>query len=381
MVERLGAVQIDSVNVIARSHYLVGWSRLGAYEPALLDRLAYEAPRVAFEYWGHEASLLPVDLQPLLRWRMEAARHDAWGRIRAMGRRKAFVGKVLAAIEDRGPIGAGDLDVPMKPRGPKAKSGWWGWSDAKVAVEWLFWSGAVTTAARRSFERLYDLPARVLPPEVLAVTTPSVADAQRALVARGARALGIGTERDLRDYYRLKPDAARPAIAALVEDGTLRRVTVAGWSKPAYVHRDADTAPAVDAVADGARAALLSPFDSLVWARERTEHLFGMVFRLEIYTPEEKRVHGYYVLPFLLGDQLVARVDVKADRAAGTLRVHAAHLEPGQPARVVARALAAELRGLASWLGLPAVAIAKKGNLATELARAIRPAPRTARRT
>jgi hypothetical protein len=236
----------------------------------------------------------------------------------------------------------------------------------KTAIEWLFWSGQVTSAHRRSFERVYDLPARVLPAEILAAPTPSEADAHAALVERAARALGVATAADLRDYYRLKPAPAEQAIAALARAGTLRPVTVEGWRKPAYLHQGAPPPPR-----ELERAALLSPFDSLIWQRERTERMFGMRFRLEIYTPAPRRVHGYYVLPFLLGDALVARVDLKADRPERTLRVHAAHLEPGRPGGAVAEALASELRGLAAWLGLERVDVARRGDLARALAAAV----------
>jgi uncharacterized protein len=363
MLEALGVIQLDSVNVLARSHYLVGWSRLGAYDPALLDRLSHAPPRSAFEYWGHEASLLPVALQPLLRWRMARAHQDAWGRMRAVSRRRAFVAKVLAAVEERGPISVGVLGIEARP---KTERGWWAWSDVKTAIEWLFWSGQVTSAHRRAFERAYDLPARVLPAEIMAAPTPAEANAHAALVERAARALGVATAADLRDYYRLKPEQAEQAIAMLVEAGALRSITVDGWRKPVYLHRDAPAPPR-----ELDRAALLSPFDSLIWQRERTERMFGMRFRLEIYTPAEQRVHGYYVLPFLVGDALVARVDLKADRPARTLRVHAAHLEPGRPAGAVAEALAGELRGLAAWLGLDRVDVARRGDLVRALAAAV----------
>ncbi|HEU0035292.1 MAG TPA: crosslink repair DNA glycosylase YcaQ family protein [Kofleriaceae bacterium] len=362
LIERLGVVQIDSVNVLARSHYLPAWSRLGAYDPAELDRLAHEAPRSVFEYWGHEASLLPVALHPVLRWRMARARHDAWTRIRTMGtRRRAFVDKVLAAVAEHGPVRVADLADKVEGKQRRAP-GWWAWSDVKIAIEWLFWSGQVTAAARRAFERLYDLPARVLPADVIDAPTPDEPAAHRALIERAARALGVATESDLRDYYRQKPAPARPAIAALVEAGALVPARVEGWTKPAYVHRDA-TAMAIDP----ARAALVSPFDSLVWFRERTERMFGMRYRIEIYTPEPQRVHGYYVLPFLLGDALVARVDLKADRARRVLRVQAAHREPGAPPET-AVALAAELAAMAAWLGLDEVTVGRRGNLARELA-------------
>ncbi len=359
MIEQLGAVQIDSVNVLARSQYLVGWSRLGAYDPALLDRLSHAAPRSVFEYWGHEASLLPIELWPLLQWRMARAHLDAWGRMRAMRRRRGFVAKVLAAVAERGPISAGEIGLPAPA---KAERGWWAWSDVKIAIEWLFWSGQVTSAHRRAFERAYDLPARVLPPEVLARPAASEVDAHAALVERAARALGVATAADLRDYFRLRPAPTAHAIAALLDAGAIRPVTVEGWRKPAYLHA---AAPLPDLVE---RAALLSPVDSLIWNRERTERMFGMRFRLEIYTPAPQRVHGYYVLPFLLGDELVARVDLKADRPARTLRVLAAHLEPERPAGAVAEALARELRGLAAWLGLEQVTVARRGDLARALA-------------
>jgi len=359
MVESLGAVQIDSVNVLVRSHYLPAWSRLGAYDTAAFDALAQRSPRSVFEYWGHEASLLPVALHPLLRWRM--ARAHQWNIVRRVAKRTRFLADVLAVVAERGPIGAGDIELGK----PAARKGWWEWSDAKVAVEWLFWTGQITSAARRGFERLYDLTDRVLPATVMAQPTPAEPDAIRALIDRAGRALGIASERDLRDYFRLRPATARPAIKELVEAGVLREVRVDGGA--AYLHRDAET----DVAIERDRAALLSPFDSLVWSRERTERLFGMRYRLELYTPQHKRVHGYYVMPFLLGDALVARVDLKADRAAGVLRVQASHREPKAP-RATASALARELRAMADWLGLPSVVVEKRGDLAASLATAVR---------
>lgn len=373
VARRLGVIQLDSVNVLARSHYLVAFARAGAYDPAALDRLSHDAPRRLFEYWGHEASLLPVELQPALRWRMARAKHDAWGRIRAMAKKRALCGKILAAVSEAGPVRVGALEIAAKPKtsrpGQEAGAlgsmtrgrGWWAWSETKVAIEWLFWSGQVTSAARRQFERLYDLPDRVLPQEIVAAPTIDEHAAHRLLVERSALALGVATDVDLRDYFRLKLLPARAAIAELVEAGTLVRAHVEGWRKPAYVHRDA-----VPPAKAGARA-LLSPFDNLIWTRERTERMFGMKFRLEVYTPAPKRVHGYYVLPFLLGDALVARVDLKADRAASTLRVQAAHLEPKQSAKSVAEPLRAELRAMADWLNLERVAFERRGNLAKGL--------------
>ncbi len=360
MIERLGVVQIDSVNVLARSHYLPGWSRLGAYDHAAQDRLSHRGPRSVFEYWGHEASLLPVALHPLLRWRMARAGEVAWRHVKRISRRRAFVNAVLAIVAERGPITAGQLEV-----GKLGKKGWWEWSEAKAAIEWLFWSGQVTSSARRNFERLYDLPERVLPAAVLAVPTPREADAQRALIERAAGALGVATANDLRDYYRIKPKAAAPAIAALVEDGVLEHARVEGWKKPAYVTRRLPKH-----AIDPTRGTLLSPFDSLIWYRDRTARLFGMTVKLEIYTPAEQRVHGYYVLPFLYGDALVARVDLKADRAAGVLRVQAAHREAHATPEATT-ALAGELRAMAAWLGLARVEVVARGDLAAPLARAV----------
>jgi uncharacterized protein YcaQ len=369
MIDRLGVVQIDSVNVLARSHYLPAWSRLGGYDPAELDRMTHAAPRALFEYWGHEASLLPVASQPLFRWRMARAKEHAWNQIRTMGARPAFVRKVLAWVTERGPVRAGELEVKA-PR----RAGWWEWSDVKRAIEWLFWTGQVTSAGRRGFERLYDLPERVLPASVLAAPTPSEPEALRQLIEHAGRALGVATEGDLRDYFRLKPAVARPAIAAVVESGVLQAVRVEGWAKLGFLHREAVGSPL-----DPARAALLSPFDSLVWSRDRTERMFGMRYRLEIYTPQPRRVHGYYVLPFLLGDALVARIDLKADREAHVLRVQAAHAEPRAP-RTTAAALATELTAMAGWLGLEQVEVELRGELAPKLRAALARSRRSASR-
>jgi uncharacterized protein YcaQ len=367
MVRRLGVVQLDSVNVLVRTQYLPAWSRLGAYDRGALDRLWQRAPRTLFEFWGHEASLLPVELHPLLRWRMARAHEHAWRHVREVGRkRKALVREVLAIVADKGPIAASDLELVANRI---KKKGWWEWSNAKRAIEWLFWSGEVTCAHRRVFERMYDLPSRVLPARVLAMPTPREPDAQRELVAIAARALGVATETDLRDYFRLSPAPARAAIAALVEAGTLAPVTVDGWKHVAYLERGAMRG--IPRVIDRDRAALLSPFDSLVWARERTERLFAMRYRIEIYVPPGKRVHGYYVLPFLLGDRLVARVDLKADRMAGALRVQAAHVEAHSEPRAVVEPLARELVAMAAWLGLPRVEVVPRGELAAALARAL----------
>ena len=365
LVDQLGVVQIDSVNVLVRSHYLPAFSRLGSYDTTLFDRLSHRAPRSVFEYWGHEASLLPVSLQPHFRWRMAAARDHAWGRMKRIAKKQAtFVQDVLTLVAERGPISASEIELGGRP----SRKGWWEWSDAKTAIEWLFWSGQVTSAKRRGFERLYDLPERVLPEQVLAFPTPPEADAHRMLVSEAGIALGIATEADLRDYYRLPLTAARNALAQLVEDKQFERVEVEGWTKPAYLHSSAKRkSPKIDPD----RPALLSPFDSLIWFRQRTERLFGMKYRIEIYVPAPQRVHGYYVLPFLLGDRLVARVDLKADRAAGALRVQAAHAEPGVAKSRIAGALAGELSRMAGWLGLSRIETAPKGDLAAALSRAV----------
>jgi hypothetical protein len=361
VVGRVGLLQIDSVNVLVRSHYLPLFSRLGAYPATLLDRAAYGRRRELFEYWGHEASLLPVATQPLLRWRMARAASDAWGQMRRVRAEKpGFVDEVRQLVAERGPVGAGDIAMPRAVRaGP-----WWDWDETKTALEWLFYSGEITTATRRGFERVYDLTSRVLPAEVLAAPTPEPAEAQRGLVRIAASALGVATERDLRDYFRLSPADGRAAVAALVESGELQAARVEGWRQPAYLDPAARVPRWVRA------AALLSPFDSLVWERSRAERLWDFRYRLEIYTPSHRRVHGYYVLPFLLGEHLVARVDLKADRRAGLLRVQAAHAEPGAPPET-AEVLAAQLTAMASWLGLENVRVAGVGRLAPALAAAV----------
>jgi len=360
VLSRVGLLQIDSVNVLQRAHYLPAFTRLGAYDPAALDRLSAYAPRRLFEYWGHEASLLPVAAQPLLRWRMEAASLDAWGGMRRVAEEHPdLVAQVLETVGERGPVAASELAALEGDR--RRKSGpWWDWSHTKRALEFLFWSGQVTSARRRGFERLYDLPERVLPRAVIETPTPDVADAQRELVRIAARALGVATERDLRDYFRLPVADARARVAELVESGELAAVEVEGWGQPAFIDPAAKLPRSVDA------RALVGPFDSLVWERPRAERLFGFRYRIEIYVPAPKRVHGYYVLPFLLGDTLVARVDLKADRKAGLLLVQAAHAEPDAPPHT-AEALADELELMAGWLGLDGVSVVDRGDLAPAL--------------
>ncbi|HTJ25589.1 MAG TPA: crosslink repair DNA glycosylase YcaQ family protein [Candidatus Limnocylindria bacterium] len=339
---RIGLMQIDSVNVLVRAHYLPLFSRLGTYEPALLERAAYGRDRILFEYWGHEASLLPLALHPLLRWRMARAARGigTWGRVaRVVREEPALLARLRGEIAARGPLPASAFD------GARGGGTWWGWSEVKIGLEALFWCGELTTATRKGFERVYDLPERVLPPAILALPTPPEADAQRELVRIAARALGIAAERDLRDYFRLDLADARARIAELVENGELTRVRVESLRGERYLARDARVPRGI------AAAALLSPFDPLVWERARTRELFDFDYRLEIYTPAHKRVHGYYVLPFLLGDRLVARVDLKHDRAARVLRVLGTHVERGLRKSDVMPPLREQLHHMAAWLG------------------------------
>ncbi|SFR83635.1 winged helix-turn-helix domain-containing protein [Sphingomonas jatrophae] len=349
-IDRLGLFQIDSVNVLTRAHYLPAFSRLGIYDRALLEQAAWgpRRQRRLFEYWAHEASLLPLDLHPLLRWRMaQAERGDAgYKGLRVFAsdlRHEAQA--VLDRITAEGPLAAADFE------NGSSRSGWWEWSHTKRALEWLFWSGQITTATRRAgFTRVYDLPERVLPPAILALPTPDAASAQRTLIERSARALGVATAADLRDYFRLRPDQADHAIAAEVEAGSLIPVAVEGWRQKAWMHRNARPPRPVRG------AALLAPFDPLIWERSRTERLFGFHYRIEIYVPQPKRTFGYYVLPFLLHEALVARVDLKADRGAGTLLAQRVSIEPGASSEAITR-LMAELERMAGWLGLESVRI------------------------
>jgi uncharacterized protein len=347
-LDRLALHQIDSVNVLSRAHYLPAFSRLGGYDRALMDRAAWgpKRSRRMFEYWAHEASLLPLDLYPLLRWRMDEADRGerGWTGLRPFAHeRRAEAQAVLDRIRAEGPLAVSDFDDG------KSRSGWWEWGDSKRKLEWLFWAGHITTATRRGgFERVYDLAERVIPADILALPVPPKPDAHRALVERAARALGIATETDLRDYFRTGVSETKVAIAELAEEGLLQPVTVEGWRQPAWLHRDAAQPRKVSA------RALLVPFDPLIWERARTERLFDFRYRIEIYTPAEKRQHGYYVLPLLLGDRLVARVDLKADRQASVLRVQSRHLEPGAPPETEAE-LGEELAAMAGWLGLDGV--------------------------
>ena len=361
LLQDINVVQIDSVNVLSRAHYLPGWSRLGGYPRALLDRMAYR-DRELFEYWGHEAALLPVQQQPLWRWRMHRAERliDRWGHIaRVVRERPGYIDHILDLVRQHGPVTAGQLAEDEK----RSKDNWgWNWSDAKTTLEYLFYSGAVTTADRRNFERVYDLTERVLPPAVMAAPTPDQDEAHRQLALLAAASSGVGTAGDLADYFRLNVPQLRPRLAELVEAGQLEQVEVDGWRQPAYMVPGTAMPRRVDA------RALLAPFDPLIWERDRTERLFGFRYRIEIYVPAVKRVHGYYVLPFLLGDRLVARVDLKSDRQTSRLVVQSAWAEPDAPEHTAVELLA-ELRQMADWLGLDRMEATGRGSLAL-------PAPR-----
>jgi uncharacterized protein len=371
VLDRVALLQLDSVNVFCRSHYMPIFSRLGPYPRELLDKLAAYTTgrsesarrRELFEYWAHEASLMPVELQPLLRWRMARVDEEAWGSmVRAARNFPQFIEDVFGLVARDGPVRAGDTGIPR----PEPRPGhMWNWHDGKVALEYLFWSGRITAARRVNFERYYDLPERVLPAEVVAEPTPSADDAQRELIRIAGRALGVATEPDLGDYFRLPRAASKLRVAELVAAGELLPVTVDGWKVPAYLWPVARRPRRI------AARALLTPFDSLIWFRERTERVFGFRYRIEIYTPAAKRVYGYYVLPFLLGDSLVARVDLKSDRQASVLRVQGAFAEPDVDRAHVARELAAELAMTAKWLDLDGVVVGERGDLAAPLAHAV----------
>jgi uncharacterized protein len=359
-VDALHLLQIDSVNVLVRSHYLPLYARLGHYDMAALDKRSFDNDhRHFFECWAHEASLVPLTLHPLMRWRMARARNgdgqykgmDSFGR-----ENRAYLKSTLAFIQKNGPTRVRDI-----PGGGKSDGAWWGWSKGKLALETLFDQGLLTTATRQGFERIYDLPERVIPVAVLNLPTPNEAEALSMLVAKSAEALGIATELDLRDYFRLPVAAFKSALAETLEAGTLRAVTVEGWKQQAYIHHAVRLPNAAGATA------LLSPFDPLVWNRPRAERLFNFHYRIELYTPEAKRKFGYYVLPFLHGDKIAGRLCLKADRENSTLKVNAAHHEAGIEVSSIAPQLGEELMLMAKWLGLQNLAISKAGNLAPAL--------------
>jgi len=363
VLDRLACVQIDSVNVLTRAHELAFFARLGPYDRGALARWLHDSGEV-FEYWGHEASFLPVELWPALRWKMRAARHGAaWGGIaRTLRDHPEYLAEVLDAVERRGPVVAAHLHDGERPRRTEP---WWGWDLPKRALEALFWVGDLTASRGSRFERLYDLPGRVLPAAVVDAPPMPDEDARRVLLRRAAAALGVATVRDLADYFRQKPAAARPVVEAMAADGELVPVRVEGWKEPGYLHPDARVPARLRA------RALVSPFDSLVWERPRAERVFGFRYRIEIYVPAPSRVHGYYVLPFVLGDRLVARVDLKSDRAGGRLLVQAAWAEQGVDHEAVAGELAEELALLGGWLGLGSVDVRRRGDLWPALAAAV----------
>ena len=362
-VNRLGQFQIDSINVVTRAHFLPLFSRLGAYDPGLLARAAHQPPRRLFEYWGHAASLIDVQLQPLLRFRMSEGFRDVWGGVERVARENPkLVGFVRDEVRARGPISARELEIEEV----RDRSNWgWNWSGVKTVLEWLFYCGDVTSARRNSqFERVYDVPDRVLPSSVLDQPTPTPEESVIGLVRRAAQALGVAGEYSLRDYFRTRPVMTRDAIAHLVEAGELIPVVVEGSDRaPHYLWHQAKVPRRIDA------RALLSPFDSMIFERARLERLFDFRYRIEIYVPEPRRIHGYYVYPFLLGEHFVARVDLKADRSRGALRVNSAWLEPGQDPAYVAAELGAELQRLAAWQGLSAIEVLPRGDLAQYLPR------------
>ena len=372
-LERTGVLQVDSVNVLQRAHYMPLFSRMGPYDTDMLKRASEKKPRRMVEYWAHVQAFMPVDLWPVMRHRMESFRESPrWGAW--LQTNPGLVEKVHAQVRDGGAATARDLDDGA----PRQKVDWgWNWSEARKGLDYLFLTGDLAIAGRNAqFEPVYDVAERVLPPAVLAAPVPAKSEATKELIRRAARSHGVATVRCLVDYYRLPPqrgegtNVAQVAVDELVEDGELLPVTIEGWQRPAFLHRDAALPRKVDA------RALLSPFDPVVWERERTEHLFDFHYRIEIYVPEPKRQFGYYVLPFLLGDAIVGRVDLKADRKAGALLVKAAYAEPGAPPETVEE-LAAELRDLASWLTLDDIVVEPKGDLAPGLGAVVhsRPSP------
>jgi uncharacterized protein YcaQ len=358
VLDRIALIQIDSVNVLARSQELPLFARLGPHPRDLLPKML-DAGEL-FEYWAHEASLLPIETLPWYRWTMDSG-FIRWAGLRRMAEEHPdVVERIHTEVADRGPIAPSDIADRAGRSGP-----WWGWDDTQRAFAVLFAYGKISARRRANFEREYDLLHRMLPAEHVDAPALSEADARRAMILRAARSLGVGTVADLCDYFRLNVPKTRPVVADLVDEGLLVPATVEGWKAPAFVHVDARVPRRVQA------RALLSPFDSLIWFRDRTERLFGFRYRIEIYTPAPKRVYGYYVLPFLLGDRLVARVDLKADRADGVLRVRGSHAEDPVTPPDVAEELAAELGLMADWLGLDGVEVESRGDLAPALRKAV----------
>ena len=350
LISRLGVIQIDSVNVLVRSQELPLFSRLGNHDRNAIPK-ATELQKL-FEYWGHEAAHLPVEIHPLFRWKMEAARLGKarhWGLTSFYDDNKTFVKRMLKHVETNGPTTARELSTRTEKRGADKKT-WWDWDESKTALEYLFLTGQLMSRGRGTdFARIYDTPERVLPMNILNAPTPTEHDARKQLLVRSAIAQGVATATDLADYYRQKPAAVKPLITELLEEGELREVAVDGWTEKAFVHRSAKLPKQLHATA------LLSPFDSLVWCRPRNERLFDFHYRIEIYTPKEKRKFGYYVLPFMMNGQMVGRVDLKSDRANSKLLVHSVHTEKGIKRATISDALDNELRAMALWLELDEV--------------------------
>ena len=367
MLSRTGLIQIDSVNVLARAHLMPLYSRSGPYDPKLIERASSKDPRRLVEYWAHEASFIPPETRRLLGWRMERAHADGWRSVRAAAGQTELLEAVLVEIERNGPATAAELGAAIDPGHVPDRSHWgWNWPPVKSALEYLFWSGRVTAASRTTqFERRYDLSERVLPAEVNRLRQPGEEEAIERLIEISAHAHGIGTEACLRDYFRLPAADARPAVQSLVEAGRLIPVECEAFTAPAYLHAEARRPRRIE------HRALLSPFDPLIFERARTESLFDFRYRIEIYVPKDRRVHGYYVLPLLLNEELVARVDLKADRQRSVLRVFGAFGEVGAPPETASE-LAAELELMAGWLGLASIEVADNGDLAPELGRAVR---------
>lgn len=361
LISRIQVLQLDSVSVAVRAHYAPVFSRLGPYDRDVLDRAAWgpRSARLLAEYWAHEAALVSVDDWPLLRWRMRQYRHGRWG-THIVKANPQLADDIVAAIAELGPSTAGQIEAHLAAEPRRKKGAWWNRSDTKWVAEALFAAGVLTTATRVGFARHYDLVERVLPAGVLARQVDDE-EAVRELTLRSATALGVGTEADIRDYFRLSAQQVKPAVAALLAAGEIERVEVDGWPAPAYL-RAGRTVPRADR-----GTALLCPFDPLIFFRPRVERLFGFHYRIEIYTPAAKRQYGYYVWPLLMDGQLVARVDLKADRTADTLRVMGAFGEPDAPRPRVLEALAGELRSMASWLGLSGFSVATRGDLAADL--------------
>lgn len=354
VIDRIGLLQLDSVNVLERSHYLPMWSRLGPYSVAALNEFTAHSGEM-FEYWGHAASLMPVELHRLFRWRMEEM--EPWRRVDGViGGNPGYVELVLAEIEEHGPLTVSDLS----DAGDRTGS-WWGHGKGKTALDWLFAKGLITAYRDGNFGRLYDMPERVIAAEQLNAPSATKAEAYRELLLLGSRHHGVGTATDIMDYYRLNRPAARPVLAEIVANGDLEEVAVEGWKHPAYFH------PAAKLPRRITGAALLSPFDPVVWERDRTERLFGFHYRIEIYVPQPQRVYGYYVLPFLVDGELVGRVDLKSDRKNGVLVVQGSYHEEGRAPDVVAERLASELTAMSEWLGLGDLKVMRRGNLSSAL--------------